>query len=107
MSDDEQEICIGSRDFWVKLVEMLQQNWALIEETEKSCRVWFLTDCGGVFDEMDFADRAEAERSLIRNGFCRYVDNPNLSTFLDLPQPPYRRGEHMNGRIYSSGRFWD
>ena len=105
MCDDE-EINIGSRDFWVKLVEMLQQNWALIDDSGKSCRVWFLSDHGGVFDELDFADHAEAERALIRNGFRRFVDRPDLGKFLDVPQPPFKRREHSNGRIYSSGRFW-
>lgn len=42
---------IVSRDYWVKIVEMLQQNWALIDESAKSrCTVFFLHDLSGVFD---------------------------------------------------------
>jgi hypothetical protein len=36
----------------VKVVEMLQQNWALIEdEVAGAVRVYFISDTSGVFDE--------------------------------------------------------
>lgn len=104
--NEEEEIRIGNRDLWVKLFEMLQQNWALIDVSDESCRVWFLSDHGEVFDEMDFADRHEAELSLQSNGFTRFVEDPQLGTFLAVPNAPFARGEHINGRIYSSGQFW-
>jgi light-regulated signal transduction histidine kinase (bacteriophytochrome) len=48
---------IQSTDHWVKAVEFLQQNWALIEvgDSESVC-VYFINDTSGVFDEMCFAD---------------------------------------------------
>ena len=47
---------IRSRDYWVKVVEMLQQNWALIDvEPDGSCIVHFIHDGSGKFDEMKFA----------------------------------------------------
>ena len=38
----EQPISITSRDYWFKVVGMLQQNWALIENVSADgCRVYF------------------------------------------------------------------
>ena len=38
-------VAIQSSEFWVKLVEMLQQNWALIDEGPGgAARVFFVTD---------------------------------------------------------------
>ena len=39
---------IASRDYWFKVVEMLQQNWALIEPAERGVTVFFLQDASGV-----------------------------------------------------------
>ena len=52
---------IQSTDYWVKVVEMLQQNWALIEaaKPEGVC-VYFISDTSGIFDEMSFADESAA-----------------------------------------------
>ena len=43
---------IQSRDFWVKVVDMLQQNWALIEPEGSKVTIYFFHDLGGVFDEL-------------------------------------------------------
>jgi hypothetical protein len=47
---------IQSADFWVKVVEMLQQNWAVIESRGAggAC-VYFITDMSGVFDEISYS----------------------------------------------------
>ena len=51
-------VTIQSSDFWVKLIDMLQQNWALIDEgPESTARVFFVTDVSGVFDEMTFPSK--------------------------------------------------
>lgn len=94
-------------DLWVKVVGMLQQNWAAIEPTDAAgVRVCFITDTGGVFDEMTFFSDTEAVAGLTRNGFRRLADAPDLQSFLRPPDPPFRPGSHPNGPIYSSGRFW-
>lgn len=94
-------------DLWVKVVRMLQQSWAAIEENGAAgVRVCFITDTGGVFDEMNFASEAEAIAGPSRNGFCRFADASDLQSFLRAPEPPFRPGHHPNGPIYSSGRFW-
>ena len=105
-SESPQPVSITSQDFWVKIVDFLQQNWALIEPMPSgTCRVYFVTDVSGVFDQLDFPDVHAAEAALERNGFGRIEDNPEFD-FLERPRPPYRRRAHPNGPIYSSGRYW-
>lgn len=103
--DDAAEIKV--EDLWVKVVGMLQQNWAAIEQTDSAgVRICFITDTSGVFDEMTFGSAAEAVAGLTRNGFRRFADSPDLQSFLRAPEPPFRPGSHPDGPIYSSGRFW-
>jgi len=72
----QEKISIRSQDYWIKIVEMLQHNWALIEENyDKSVRVYFITDASTVFDQMDFSSKKEAKLGLRRNGFERYEDD--------------------------------
>lgn len=97
---------IQSSDYWFKVIEMLQQNWALIEPAEAGCTVFFVSDTSGVFDELTFDTPAEAEVALARNGFRRFDDEPTAETFLAPPTPPFEARPHPNGKIYSSGRFW-
>jgi hypothetical protein len=100
-------IAIQNTDFWVKIVEMLQQNWAVIEaEDAEAVRVYFISDTSGVFDEMAFPSADAARESLDRNGFRRFAENSDLQSFLRPPSAPFRRTIHPNGPIYSSGRFW-
>ena len=98
---------ISGDHLWVKVVEMLQQNWATIEpDASGGVRVYFISDTGGVFDAMAFASEAEAIAGLTRNGFRRFADAPDLQSFLRPPEPPFQAGSHPSGPIYSSGRFW-
>jgi len=94
------------QDLWVKIVEMLQQNWASVELTDSGPLVHFISDASEVFDEIPFADIPSAKAALTRNGFKRFSDSPQLQEFLSPPKPPFKRGRHPNGRIYSSGRYW-
>ena len=102
----EEQVPIVGRDYWLKMVEMLQQNWALIDASEAGVAVWFFGDTSGVFDEMRFGSMAEAEAALQRNGFRRYAEDARAREFIAVPRPPFRRQLHPNGQIYSSGRFW-
>ena len=103
------DVPIHSRDYWVKIVEFLQQNWALIEPEAvgDGVRVYFIHDLSGVFDEMTFISATDAAEALLHNEFRRYADDADLQTFLSPPSPPFHRSLHPNGPIYSSGRFWD
>jgi len=106
----ESPIEIKSRDFWVKVVDMLQQNWALIEtgsRPDESVVVYFIHDGSGVFDRMTFASEERAARGLRHNGFQKYEEDQEMQRFISPPEPPFREAAHPNGPIYSSGRFWD
>ncbi len=76
---DKYTVQIHSGDFWFKIVEMLQQYWALIEEVGAA---------------------------LHRNGFERYEEDAESQKFIAPPRPPFWKAKHSNGPIYSSGRFW-
>lgn len=96
-----------SNDYWVKVVGMLQQNWALIvPEQAGQVRVNFITDTSEIFDDLSFPSETDAIAALKRNGFVRYADDTEMQSFISTPQPPFRPGSHPNGKIYSSGRFW-
>ena len=97
---------IQSRDFWVKVVEMLQQNWALIEPEGSKVTIYFLHDLGGVFDELTYLSLREAHAALRLNGFSCYDEDPRFAKMCARPEPPFRRVNHTNGAIYSSGLHW-
>jgi hypothetical protein len=108
MRFNETIVQIQSRDYWFKIVEFLQQNWALIDETTdvKGCTVFFFGDTSGVFDQLFFSSVAEAQQALRRNGFARFAEDEEAQEFIAVPQPPFYEDAHPNGPIYSSGRFW-
>ncbi len=99
-------ISIEGGDLWVKVVAMLEQTWANIETEGDAVRVRFINDASQVFDRMTFDSAPDAEAALIRNGFRRFADHPDLQRYLRAPVPPFSAGSHPNGPIYSSGRFW-
>lgn len=99
---------ILSRDYWFKVVEILQQNWALLEPNKgkSGFTLYFINDTSGVFDQMEFEDTAEAERQLRLNGFGNYAEDKQAQGFIIPPAPPFRKSNHPNGAIYSLGRYW-
>ena len=63
---------VANRDYWVKVVGMLMQNYALIDEYDGKTVIWFLSERGGVFDCRFYPYRNgqdRAVRALERNGF--------------------------------------
>jgi len=100
-------IKITSRDYWFKIVEFLQQTWALIEVNgDSTATVLFVNDTSGVFDRMVFTSTNEAQRGLRRNGFNPLSEDKEAQKFIAAPEPPFKEATHPNGLIYSSGRFW-
>lgn len=98
---------IESREFWFKVVEFLQQNWALIDGlNNEKCMVYFISDTSDIFDEMEFVSLKEATSALIRNGFSLYAEDREVQKFIFPPESPFQRRPHPNGPIYSSGKFW-
>lgn len=93
-------------DPWFKFVEFLQQNWAVIVDKGATAVVVFYGDTRGVFDELEFESADDATEALIRNGFSKYLADKKSQEFIGLPRGEFREQAHPNGRIYSSGRFW-
>jgi hypothetical protein len=106
VNTDSGEVEIKSRDYWFKIVEFLQQNWALIDSDDRGSTAWFFSDTSGVFDKLTFATIGDAEDALRRNGFRRFAEDAKAQGVIALPQPPFHYHAHPNGSIYSSGRFW-
>lgn len=105
---DDQQIEISSREYWFKVIEMLQQNWALIDKDAESdaWTVFFINDASGVFDRVRFPTVEAATRALQRNGFADFAKDKEAQKFIAPPSPPYYEAQHPNGPIYSSGRYW-
>lgn len=101
-------INISSDDYWFKVVAMCQTNWALIDPDPSSsnCTVYFFHELAGVFDQMTFGNITEAIWALKRNGFRRFAEDQVAQSLIKPPKPPFYLCEHINGKIYSSGRFW-
>lgn len=95
-----------AKDPWFKIVEFLQQNWAVIVDRKNDVLVAFYGDTCGVFDEIPFTTRDEAEQALRRNGFSKFMGDHEAQKFIGLPRGEFVERPHPNGRIYSSGRFW-
>jgi hypothetical protein len=105
--DKNNIIGIQGKEFFFKIVDFLQVNWALIDEHDDgSARVWFIHDASGVFDDMDFESLEAAVDGLVDNGFDLYNAVTEIHEHIKPPLAPFRQGTHANGRIYSSGRFW-
>jgi hypothetical protein len=105
----QEEIEITNRDYWFKVVDMLQQNWALIDDSSKvevRCIVYFIGNASGVFDQMEFDNIVEARRQLSINGFARYEEDQKAKEFIAPPRSPFYRSTHPSGAIYSSGKYW-
>jgi hypothetical protein len=97
---------IKSRDYWFKIVDFLQQNWALIEIDGTGVVVFFFGDLSGVFDKLTFATEADAVVALKRNGFGRLSQDLAAQKLISAPKPPFYNDGDPDEAIYSSGRFW-
>lgn len=105
-----EEIKIDNDDYWYKVVGFLQENWALIEKKNDKYVVYFLMSdyrkLTKVFDQIAFETSEEAQKSLLFNGFRLYSKDDEFQKIAGPPVKPFIVGEHPNGKIYSSGRFW-
>jgi hypothetical protein len=100
------EVEIKNKVYWFKIVEFLQQNWAVIEKNKNNFIVYFFGDTSGVFDSIEYENIETAEKELKYNGFKKYDDDVEAQKFIHKPEPIFYESQHPNGKIYSSGRFW-
>jgi hypothetical protein len=106
VTEEARIVSIESRDYWFKIVEFLQQNWALVDAHDRGAIAWFINDTSGVFDEIAFGSMEGATRALMRNGFRRFAEDDRAHTIMRPPEPPFTGRRHPNGPTYSRGRFW-
>ena len=94
-----EEVKINNNDFWINIVDFLQQYWALIEKEDgaEEVTVYFLNDGSGIFAKMHF-DRMEiAQKALMQNGFKKYDDPLEKYTeYLNPPEKPYYMIKHTD-----------
>lgn len=104
------EIEINSDDYWMKVVDFLQENWALIEKKNDKYVVYFLASdyktLTKVFDQITFETLEDAQKSLLFNGFNLYSESKEFQKMTGTPVKPFRIADHPNGKIYSSGKYW-
>jgi hypothetical protein len=104
---NKETIDIKSKDYWFKVVGMLQQNWALIDNGQnESCTVFFVHDGSGVFDMMEFKSLKKAQEELLYNGFRRYGEDSEAQKIIGIPKPPFHNEKQTNEPIYSSSQYW-
>ncbi len=114
---------IYSDDWWVKVLGMLQHNWALIETSNKKTTAYFFHDLGiqsgyskrykiyqlknrcAVVDSLDFESIKAAELELQQNGFMRLKDNPGPWESSQPNKNFYDAREDEAG-IYSKSGYW-
>lgn len=98
---------------WFKVTGMLQQNWAMLAEAstadssaQTGASILFFDDHGLVFDEMVYANVAQAEHALDFNGFTPLSEQPGFRAVAGLPGFPLQRGKPFERPVYSSGEYW-
>ena len=98
------EVVISNNDFWVNIVDFLQQYWALVEQKKDSneVTVYFINEGSGIFASMGFDSNEIAEKALMQNGFKKYNDPlEKYQEYLNPPLKPYfmiQRGERQKVR---------
>lgn len=115
---------IASADWWVKILGMLQHNWALIEQGPNgSATVYFFHDQGttknrvagydfrslrnrrAVVDSLNFSDEQKAQAALRNNGFERLaeLDGPWNG---EEPKGIFFDASATEPGIYPKGGYW-
>ncbi|MBD3732007.1 MAG: hypothetical protein IE934_04685 [Sphingopyxis sp.] len=97
---------LEDQPLWIKVVAMLQHNWAVIDAFAGRATVRFIDDSGFIFDELTFESDVVARMALGRNGFAEFSDDRKAQEFIMPPRKPYRAEAFRKRPIYSSGQFW-
>ena len=95
----------AARDPWFKVVEMLQQNWAVIVPRNDHALIVFYDDNCHVFDQITSPSVSAAKGALLRNGFSKFLEDEKAQEFIGLPAGKFK--ERVSPfKIYSSGKHW-
>lgn len=91
------------KDWYVKPIEMITNNWAFIFE-DTGVEVIFVRDDGVIFDTLKFENKEVAIKGLKENGFIKFSSNKEAKKYI---VPPNKIVDFQNRNdIYSSGKFW-
>jgi hypothetical protein len=122
------EFKIKSNEWWIKPLEMMVHNWALVEnQATGEAVVYFFHDQGktkgggalpnpykfysqingyiAVIDSLEFENVLKAEKGLLRNGFTRLADTEGPWTGGE-PEGQFYDARKYESGIYSSGEYW-
>ena len=91
------------KDWYVKPIEMITNNWAFIFEDTRF-EVIFVRDDGVIFDTLKFENKEVAIKGLIENGFIKFSSDKEARKYI---VPPNKIVDFQSRNdIYSSGRYW-
>ena len=91
------------KDWYVKPIEMITNNWAFIFEDTR-VEVIFVRDDGVIFDTLKFENKEVAIKGLIENGFIKFSSDKEARKFI---VPPNKIVDFQSRNdIYSSGKYW-
>jgi len=91
------------KDWYVKPIEMITNNWAFIFE-DTGIEVIFVRDDGVIFDTLNFKNKEVAIKGLIENGFIKFSSDKEAKKYI---VPPKKIVDFQSRNdIYSSGRYW-
>ena len=122
------EFKIDSTEWWVKPLDMMVHNWALVEnQASGKAAVYFINDQGktkggsstpnpyksysqsngyiAVIDSLEFDNVLKAEKNLLHNGFTRIADTEGPWTGGE-PEGQFYDARIFEIGIYSSGEYW-
>ena len=123
-----EQLFLGRR-LWVKVLGMLQHNWAVyvsrseleqhdaslawlidaelrstLVESGQAGHALFFDDHGALFDLLAFDSMSTASEALRFNGFDAVAERPSFLHASGWPRLPIRKGQSRS--VYSSGEYW-
>ena len=91
------------KDWYVKPIEMITNNWAFIFE-DTGIEVIFVRDDGVIFDTLNFKNKEVAIKGLIENGFIKFLSDEEARKYI---VPPNKIVDFQSRNdIYSSSKYW-
>lgn len=93
---------------WVKIVGMLQHNWAFVKLNKGISKIYFFGDDQRVFDSLDCQSESLAYAGLIKNGFEPATEQVDLFelVFGNKNFTSLQNNDVVHKDVYSSGRHW-
>lgn len=100
-------IDLRTDDFWVKVVDFLVHNWAVVRMTRSGTpELIFFDDRSRVFASLPFENVDQAVAGLRRNGFEQYDPMGDFRKILPKPRPPFSMERTNHRPVYLIGEYW-